>query len=93
MRHQAIYEVYPECTGIVDGVGAYGLNDELIDVDESLISAKIAELQAQYDANEYQRQRAVAYPSWQDQLDKIYHDGVMAWQQEIKAIKDKYPKS
>ena len=60
---------------------------------EEEIQAKIAELQAEYEANEYQRQRAAEYPSWQDQLDKIYHDGVMAWQQEIKAIKDKYPKS
>ncbi len=60
---------------------------------EDEINAKIAELEAEYDANEYQRQRALEYPSWQDQLDKIYHDGVMAWQQEIKAIKEKYPKS
>ena len=57
------------------------------------IDAKIIELQAQYEANEYQRQRAAEYPSWQDQLDKIYHDGVMSWQKEIKAIKEKYPKS
>lgn len=59
----------------------------------SVVWNKMQELQAQYDANEYQRQRAAEYPSWQDQLDKIYHDGVMAWQKEIKAIKDKYPKS
>jgi hypothetical protein len=60
---------------------------------EEAINAKLAELKAEYDANEYQRQRAAEYPSWQDQLDKIYHDGVMSWQKEIKAIKDKYPKS
>ena len=46
MRHQAIYEIYPNCTGIVDGVGVYGLNDELITVDEALVSAKIKELKA-----------------------------------------------
>ena len=59
---------------------------------EEQIQAKIAELKAEYEANEYQRQRAAEYPSWQDQLDKIYHDGVMSWQKEIKAIKEKYPK-
>ena len=32
------------------------------------------------------------YPSWQDQLDKIYHSGIDAWKADIKAIKDKYPK-
>ena len=58
----------------------------------SVVSAKIAELQAQYEANEYQRQRAAAYPSWQDQLDKIYHEGIDAWKAEIQAIKDQYPK-
>ena len=92
MRHEAIYIVYPDCIGITDGVGAYDSNQKLIEIDESLVQAKIAELQAQYEANEYQRQRAAEYPSWQDQLDKIYHDGVDVWKAEIKAIKDKYPK-
>lgn len=46
MRHQAIYEVYPDCTGIVDGVGVYGVDDKLIEVDETLIQSKIAELEA-----------------------------------------------
>ena len=32
------------------------------------------------------------YPSWEDQLDTIYHSGVDAWKEDIKAIKDKYPK-
>lgn len=59
---------------------------------EEQIQAKIQELQAQYEANEYQRQRAAAYPAWQDQLDKIYHEGIDAWKAEIQAIKDQYPK-
>jgi len=59
---------------------------------EEQIQAKIAELQAQYDANEYKRQRAAAYPTWQDQLDKIYHEGIDAWKAEIQAIKDQYSK-
>jgi len=46
MRHQAIYEVYSECTGIVDGVGAFGPDNELLEIDESLVTAKIAELKA-----------------------------------------------
>ena len=45
MRHQAIYEVYPDCTGIVDGVGVYGVDDKLIEVDETLIQSKIVELE------------------------------------------------
>ena len=59
----------------------------------SQVEAKKLELEAEYEANQYQRQRAVEYPSWKDQLDKIYHEGVDAWKAEIKVIKDKYPKS
>ena len=40
----------------------------------------------------YQSQRVAEYPSWQDQMDKIFHEGVDAWKAEIQAIKNKYPK-
>ena len=56
------------------------------------VQAKIAELQADYDAIKYQRDRAAAYPSWQDQLDNIFHNGIDAWKADIQTIKDKYPK-
>lgn len=59
---------------------------------EEAIQAKLAELQAEYDSKQYQRDRAVAYSSIPDQLDTIYHQGLDAWKAEIKAIKDKYPK-
>ena len=59
---------------------------------ESEIQAKIEELQAEYEANQYQRDRAFAYPSYADQLDTIYHQGLDAWKAEIKAIKDAHPK-
>ena len=36
--------------------------------------------------------RKKAYPTWQDQLDSIYHNGVDGWKTTIKVIKDKYPK-
>ena len=56
------------------------------------IDAEIVRLQAEYDANEYQRSRAPEYPSIPDQLDEIYHNGVDAWKAVIKKTKDKYPK-
>ena len=36
--------------------------------------------------------RKKAYPSWQDQLDDIYHNGIDGWKATIKTTKDKYPK-
>ena len=59
---------------------------------ESEIQAKLAELQADYESKQYQRDRAAAYPSWQDQLDNIFHNGINAWKADIQAIKDQFPK-
>ena len=41
----------------------------------------------------YTDARKAEYPPIEDQLDKIYHSGVDAWKLDIKAIKDKYPKT
>jgi len=57
------------------------------------IQAKQAELQADYDAKQYQRDREKEYPTWQDQLDDIYHNGIDGWKATIKTTKDKYPKA
>ena len=56
------------------------------------IEAKMVEVQAEYDAKQYQRDRAKEYPSMADQLDDIYHNGIDAWKATIKTTKDKYPK-
>ena len=61
-------------------------------ITKAQIEAKAVELQAEYDANQYQRDRAVEYPSIADQLDDIYHNGIDAWKATIKVTKDKYPK-
>jgi len=41
----------------------------------------------------YTEARSAEYPPIVDQLDKIYHSGVDAWKADVKAIKDKYPKT
>jgi len=41
----------------------------------------------------YTDARKAEYPPIEEQLDKIYHSGVNAWKLDIKAIKDKYPKT
>tara|TARA_R100001591_G_scaffold4589_1_gene10475 strand:+ start:564 stop:860 length:297 start_codon:yes stop_codon:yes gene_type:complete len=58
---------------------------------DQAIQAKLKELQAEYEANQYQRDRAEAYDSIPEQLDQIYHD-MDGWKKRIKAVKDKYPK-
>ena len=49
----------------------------------------------EYDAQEYARNRATAYPSIGDQLDMQYHDqlnGTTTWQDAIAKVKADHPK-
>jgi hypothetical protein len=57
------------------------------------IDAEVIRLQAEYDAKQYARDRATAYPPITDQLDTIYHEGIDAWKAVITAVKERYPKS
>ena len=60
------------------------------------ILAKQQELIAEYNAKQYQIDRAKAYPSIQEQLDMQYWDkvnGTDNWEQAINAVKAQYPKS
>ena len=62
----------------------------------SEVLAKQTELQADYDAKQYQRDRAKAYPSWQDQMDMQYHDqvnGTTTWADAIAKVKSDFPKN
>lgn len=73
-------------------------------VGDSISYYKVADGKATYDserlksdqateaANAYVGKRKDEYPSIEDQLDKIYHDGIDEWKKVIKAVKDKYPK-
>ena len=59
------------------------------------IEAKMVEVQAEYDANQYQRDRATAYPTIQDQLDMQYWDnvnGTTNWEDAIAKVKADNPK-
>jgi len=55
----------------------------------------LAAMQAAWDLenDSYKSKRREEYPSLEDQLDDIYHNGIDAWKASIKTIKDKYPKS
>ena len=61
---------------------------------ESDCTTGLAALQTAWDLenDSYKSQRKAEYPSIEDQLDDIYHNGIDAWKATIKAIKDKYPK-
>lgn len=43
--------------------------------------------------NNYSENRQKEYPSIEEQLDKIFHEGIDAWKADIQAVKDKFPKA
>ena len=103
-------------TDIVKAIVAINPNAEVCVDDESVdkitwvnntpviskedILAKQAELQAEYDAKQYQRDRTKrpedgGYPSIGDQLDMLFHDkkdGTTTWEDAVQAVKDAHPK-
>jgi|TARA_R110001606_G_C15078342_1_gene616930 hypothetical protein len=65
-------------------------------ISKSDILAKQTELQTEYDALDYARNRAKEYPSIQDQLDMQYWDGINStttWADAIAKVKTENPKS
>jgi hypothetical protein len=80
----AIYKLYPQVVKTIGDV-AYDANDNVVTYDQSLVDAEVAR-------TAYIGKRQAEYPSYADQLDKIFHEGIDAWKAEIQAIKNKYPK-
>ena len=92
-KADALHSLRPDSEWTMTGDVIDWLDSNTTCPTESEIQAEITRLQAEYDANEYQRQRASEYPSWQKQLEKIYDDGIDAWKTEmVDPIKAKYPK-
>ena len=93
MDHEAIYSAYAGVVfSIDDSRGAFDADGKIVTLDSAKVTAARKAIDDAYAAVEYQRKRKEEYPSWEDQLDKIYHSGIDAWKADIKAIKDKYPK-
>ena len=91
----AIQSLRPDSEWTMVGDELNWLDSNTTKPTESEIQAEITRLQAEYDANEYQRQRATVYPSIQEQLDMQYWDkvnGTTTWQDAIAKVKTDIPK-
>tara|TARA_R110000772_G_scaffold221724_1_gene332125 strand:- start:43 stop:336 length:294 start_codon:yes stop_codon:yes gene_type:complete len=90
----AILAINPDARAIVNAedINQITWKDGTTPISISDIQAKQAELKTAYDAKKYKRDRAIAYPIIEDQLDDIYHNGIDGWKSTIKKVKDKYPK-
>ena len=86
MNHKAIRALYPNAVTIDDGTGAFDAQGNKIEVDMAAVNAWI-------DPDLYKQLREAEYPSFADQFDTIFHEGIDAWKSQIQEIKDKYPKA
>lgn len=92
---KALASLYPTAMWTLNGDNYEGLNWMSEDIPKPSEQELFDECDRLYQIwlnNEYQRQRAVEYPSFADQFDLLYHGGYDAWRESIQAIKDKYPK-
>ena len=71
----------------VDGVLKEITGDELVQFEAHIEENKVEDA-----ATQYARFRSFAYPTIEDQLDQIYHEGIDAWKETIAAVKARYPK-
>ena len=92
LDHEAIYKAYPDAVTIDDGTGAFKADGTQITLVQSAIDSARTTLDAEAAAIAYQGQRKAEYPTIEDQLDDIYHNGIDAWKATIKTTTDKYPK-
>ena len=88
----ALLSLVPTAEFITENDLVTWLNPTVAPVTDAQINAELARLQAEYDAKQYQRNRAAEYPSFAEQFDTLYHGGYDAWKAQIDAIKLKYPK-
>ena len=72
------YQVKPDLTVVY-------LEGNAVEPSDSDIDDRIALI-------EVQENRLKEYPSFADQFDDLYHNGLDGWKATIKVTKDKYPK-
>ena len=93
MRHKAIYSTHPQVVTIDGTAGASDKDGNLVVIDEAKVSAEIIKLQAEYDAQEYARQREAEYPSIKELVVALYDtEDKAAIDAKRAAVKAKYPK-
>ena len=102
--HEAIYKAYAgTVVAIDDSAGAFDASGNSVSLDQSLVDAARATLDAEAAAVKYKTDRttngSTIYASFGDQLDMLYKDIVAGtvttsgtWATHIKAVKDANPK-
>lgn len=93
---QAIRNTHPSIAKIVynDPIEAYDASEKPVTIDDALVAAEIAVLEAAEAKVAYRELRAKAYPPMGDQLDALWKGGAdqAAMKAAIDKVKSDYPK-
>jgi hypothetical protein len=92
---EAIQSLHPTAQFVLKGGELTWQSEDITEPTDAEITAEQTRLQAEYDAKQYARDRAVAYASIQDQLDMQYWDnvnGTTTWKDHIAKVKSDNPK-
>ena len=89
--YQAIEEINPNAKYTYQGedIDSIEWKSDTTPISKSDLQAKMDEIEIR---DAHIQPRKDAYPSIQDQLDDIFHNGIDGWKETIQAVKDKYPK-
>ena len=91
----AINTLAPGCryNADINGEIIKWLTPDISQPSDADIQAKVDEFAAEWDVQEYARNRQADYPDWSSQLNKIYDDGLTKWKAEmVDPVKTKWPK-
>ena len=93
-KAKALYSLKPNAEWVIRGDVIEWMDTEQTQPTEAEITAELARLQAEYDAQAYARSRASEYPPIGDQLDALWKGGeeAAAMLAKVQAVKAKYPK-
>ena len=69
-----------------------GATIELTEAENNQRIADSEASQLEQEARAWLDGRLAEYPAIPEQLDNIFHNGIVAWAADIQVIKDKYPK-
>ena len=91
---KAILSLVPNAQVNIYGNDVQWVNPVIAPVTDEQIDDEIARLQAEYEAKQYQRNRAAEFPPIGDQLDALWKGGDAAAEMltKVQAVKTKYPK-
>jgi hypothetical protein len=95
MRHEAIYNLYPNVVSVDDTAGAFDTNGNQVAVDEALVAAEIERLKPIKQAEQAENQRKSAYATESDPLFFKWQAGEATeaeWTAKRDEIRARYPK-